>query len=134
MNRKTMITIVALVVFLSVMLSACGGTSEATNDVTTDATTDQTTDVMSEESTEGEADPIVPTEAMEEEAQSAPEQDGKALLEDRCVKCHTLDRVISKSKSAEAWGITVRQMVGKGAELTFDEQEVLIEYLSITYP
>jgi len=60
--------------------------------------------------------------------------DGKALLEQRCTACHTLDRVERASKSAAGWGLNVRQMVAKGSELNASEQEVLIEYLSITYP
>ena len=58
---------------------------------------------------------------------------GRALLEQRCTKCHTLDRVESASKSSAGWGLNVREMVGKGAELNASEQEVLIDYLSITY-
>ena len=59
--------------------------------------------------------------------------DGKTLLEERCTACHTLDRVESASKSAAGWGLNVREMVGKGAELNASEQEILIDYLSITY-
>ena len=58
---------------------------------------------------------------------------GRAFLEQRCTKCHTLDRVESASKSSAGWGLNVREMVGKGAELNASEQEVLIDYLSITY-
>jgi len=58
---------------------------------------------------------------------------GKVLLEERCTACHALDRIESASKSTAGWGMNVREMVGKGAELNASEQEVLIEYLSITY-
>lgn len=60
--------------------------------------------------------------------------DGPALLEQRCTECHTLGRVERASKSPAQWETTVRRMVNKGAELNTLEQEVLIEYLSITYP
>ncbi|MGB2897280.1 MAG: hypothetical protein WBB65_14090 [Anaerolineales bacterium] len=60
--------------------------------------------------------------------------DGKTLLEGRCTACHTLDRIERASKSPADWGINVRRMVGEGAELNASEQEVLIEYLSSTYP
>jgi len=58
---------------------------------------------------------------------------GKVLLEERCTACHTLDRIESASKSTAGWGVNVREMVGKGAELNASEQEELIDYLSITY-
>lgn len=104
MDRKSTITLVSLVVLVSVFLSACGGPT-------------------------GDVSP-----AMELDASSDAMLDGKALLEQRCVQCHTLDRVEKASISAEEWGVNVRRMVSKGAELTLSEQDMLIEYLSITYP
>ncbi len=65
---------------------------------------------------------------------SATTLDGPTLLEQRCTECHTLDRVERASKSPAQWETTVRRMVNKGAELNTLEQEVLLEYLSITYP
>ena len=59
---------------------------------------------------------------------------GRALLEQRCTECHTLDRVERASMSPERWGLVVRRMVSKGSELNASEQQILIEYLSSTYP
>gem|GEM_PF-470826 len=59
--------------------------------------------------------------------------DGEALLQDRCTQCHTLDRVMNKSESADWWEQVVTNMVGKGAVLNADEQTALVEYLSATY-
>jgi hypothetical protein len=55
------------------------------------------------------------------------------MLQDRCTRCHTLDRVQTASKSLAQWQITVERMRAKGAELTDDEVQVLIEYLADTY-
>ncbi len=104
MIRRTTFTIVILTLLVSVLISACGGST-------------------------GEVSPTT-------EVNAGPETtlDGKALLEQRCTACHTLERIERASKSAAGWGLNVREMVGKGAELNASEQEVLIEYLSITYP
>ena len=103
MIRRTTFKIAMLTLLLSVFISACGG------------------------STGG----VAPTTEVKTDVETI--IDGKTLLEERCTACHTLDRVESASKSAAGWGLNVRQMVGKGAELNASEQEVLIEYLSITY-
>jgi len=95
--------IIILALLLGVFISACGGAK-------------------------GE---VAPTTEVNTEVETS--IDGKTLLEERCTACHTLDRVESASKSAAGWGVNVREMVGKGAELNASEQEVLIDYLSITY-
>lgn len=59
--------------------------------------------------------------------------EGRLLLEDRCVACHTLDRVESAGKSREAWLETVNRMVDYGAQLSDAEKEVLVDYLAETY-
>ena len=103
MISRTTFKIIMLTLLLGVFISACGGPT-------------------------GEVSPI--TEVNTEAETSI---DGKTLLEERCTACHTLDRVESASKSTAGWGLNVRDMVVKGADLSTLEQEVLIEYLSITY-
>ena len=103
MMCKRAITIVVLTLIVSVFISACGG---STPDVSP-AQNGGTVSVIA--------------------------LDGKTLLEERCTASHTLDRVESASKSAAGWGLSVREMVGKGAELNASEQEASIDYLSITY-
>jgi len=102
--RKTTFTIVILALFVSVFISACGGST-------------------------GEISPTT-----EVTADSEITLDGKTLLEERCTACHTLDRVERASMDPAGWGMNVRRMVGKGVKLNTSEQEILIEYLSITYP
>jgi cytochrome c5 len=60
--------------------------------------------------------------------------DGKSLLEERCTKCHDLGRVERAKKTEEEWKATVERMVGKGAQLNEAEQELVIKYLTETYP
>ncbi len=64
---------------------------------------------------------------------SPPTQNGAELLQQRCSAHHTLDRVERASKSQAEWEATVERMTGKGAELTDDEAQTLIEYLVENY-
>lgn len=62
-----------------------------------------------------------------------PAVSGAELLQDRCTRCHTLDRVQTASKSLVEWQTTVERMRTKGAQLTDDEVQILTEYLADTY-
>ncbi len=76
-----------------------------------------------------------PAPAQQEAVTVAPaDVGGKVLLEERCTKCHGLDKTTSKKKSAEDWKTTVERMISKGAVLSADEQKILIDYLAQTYP
>lgn len=59
--------------------------------------------------------------------------DGKTLLEQRCTTCHSLERVTGEGGNADHWTRTVNQMVQKGANLTAEEQKILVAYLAETY-
>jgi cytochrome c5 len=60
--------------------------------------------------------------------------DGKALHEERCTKCHDLQRIEAAKKTADEWKATVERMVGKGAELNAEEQSAVIGYLAEAHP
>lgn len=59
--------------------------------------------------------------------------EGEILLQGRCTKCHDLARVERASKTRDEWQQTVERMVGKGADLSADEQALVVEYLAKTY-
>jgi hypothetical protein len=65
---------------------------------------------------------------------SASTLDGKSLVESKCTVCHNQDRIQSAHKDANGWKTTVERMVGKGAQLTAEEQSAVIDYLTKTYP
>jgi cytochrome c5 len=118
----------ALVVMAGVLI-ACGG-PEATEPPAEVQPTALPTEVPQEE------EPAAPpTEVPQEEppTEPSPAGDGAALLEERCTVCHGLDRTTSARKTREEWEQTVVRMVGKGAELNEEEQEILIAYLAETY-
>jgi cytochrome c5 len=82
---------------------------------------------------------VPPTEAPTATEVPATEEapaalDGKSLLEEQCTVCHDLGRVERAKKTEEEWKTTVERMVGKGAQLNEVEQELVIKYLTETYP
>lgn len=77
------------------------------------------------------AAPTNPTDTQG--ASSTNTLDGKTIVEQRCTACHNLSRVTSASKTADEWKASVELMVGKGAKLTAQEQQVVIDYLAATY-
>jgi len=132
--------IAALVVTAGVLI-ACGG-PEATEPPAEAQPTALPTEVPHEEEPTAlptevlqEEPTAPPTEVPQEEppTEPSPAGDGAALLEERCTVCHGLDRTTSARKTREQWEQTVARMVGKGAELNAEEQEILIAYLAETY-
>ncbi len=61
------------------------------------------------------------------------QEDGAALLEERCSVCHPSARPKSKKKTPEQWESTVTRMMGKGANLNTEEKKILVDHLSSTY-
>ena len=107
MRNKTIIITMVLVLTLGIVLTACGSKTK----------------------TEATQPPAVKATA----APATGGSDGQALLNDRCTKCHGLERVTSAHKSADQWTQAVSKMVQNGAKLSADEQKVLVDYLTKTY-
>jgi hypothetical protein len=59
--------------------------------------------------------------------------DAANLLETRCSVCHSPDRAKQATKTHDEWDQTVTRMIGKGAQLTEEENTVLVDYLTKTY-
>src|ERR1043165_8085781 len=55
---------------------------------------------------------------------------GKAIVARTCVNCHALKVVTSKRATKEQWSTLVDQMVSRGADLSDEEIEVVVNYLS----
>lgn len=66
-------------------------------------------------------------------AQDLPEGEGKKLLEERCVSCHTLKPVVSLQQSQAAWKQLVVKMVAYGAQLNGKEVDVAVGYLTNSF-
>ena len=55
---------------------------------------------------------------------------GQALVESKCVVCHSQDRIKAAKKDRAAWEATVTRMFGNGAKIGADEKSAIVEYLS----
>jgi glucose dehydrogenase/cytochrome c5 len=62
-----------------------------------------------------------------------PDGDGKAIVQKQCAVCHALTVVTAKHASRAEWEQVVNQMVSRGADLTDDEIDTVIEYLAKNY-
>ena len=58
---------------------------------------------------------------------------GQTLMQTRCSVCHSTSRITSAHKTADQWKTTVDRMIGKGAQLTSQEEQTLIDYLAQNY-
>jgi cytochrome c-type biogenesis protein CcmH/NrfF len=59
--------------------------------------------------------------------------DGATLLQERCTVCHTLSRAESSRHTAADWKTIVDMMISRGAQLTPDEETVVVNYLASKY-
>lgn len=63
------------------------------------------------------------------DAAAAPALSGAALVRERCVQCHGLDRVTSERRTAQEWRSVVARMEALGARLAPDERQAVLSYL-----
>lgn len=63
---------------------------------------------------------------------SAPSDDA-ALLDAQCSSCHSLDQVISQSKTADEWAETIDRMVDHGMQITPEDSKRLNAFLAAHY-
>lgn len=54
---------------------------------------------------------------------------GQQLVQAKCGRCHTLDRVNAAKKDRAGWEATVERMNGRGAGLSQDEVTKVVDYL-----
>jgi competence protein ComEA len=57
------------------------------------------------------------------------QEDGQALLERSCTKCHSLTATMAQHNSRERWSEVVDAMAARGAEVTDEEIDKIIDYL-----
>ena len=135
-----------ILVIASLIATQCGGAPPATEApaVTeapaTEAPTATEVPPTEAPATEAPTATEVPPTETPAETEAPPTEEapamlnGKSLVEERCTKCHDLGRVERAKKAEEEWKATVERMVGKGAQLNQAEQELVIQYLTETYP
>jgi competence ComEA-like helix-hairpin-helix protein len=59
-----------------------------------------------------------------------PDGKGRDAVENACTVCHTADRIMRQSLTADQWRSEVRTMVENGASLNPDEWEPVVAYLT----
>jgi len=58
-----------------------------------------------------------------------PDGKGKETLENTCTECHGLDKVLAELRNRERWKSIAVVMRSKGATMTDDELNTLVDYL-----
>ena len=58
---------------------------------------------------------------------------GLDLINQRCAFCHNTAQIFSQHNSAPAWAATVTQMANRGAEVSPEEEKVIVDYLAKNY-
>ena len=58
-----------------------------------------------------------------------PDGKGKETLENTCMECHGLDKILSQFRSRERWRAIAVAMRSKGATMTDSELDTLVDYL-----
>jgi hypothetical protein len=53
----------------------------------------------------------------------------EALIIEKCSQCHTADRVFRADYSETQWSATFDDMINKGADVSPEEKEVMIDWL-----
>ena len=76
-----------------------------------------------------DAKPVAPANQAALLAGKLPDEPGRAVLQGKCLTCHTADYVTQQRLTSKQWQGTVEKMRRFGAPLTDDEVKVLSEYL-----
>jgi hypothetical protein len=59
--------------------------------------------------------------------------DGATLVQERCSVCHPLSRVEGSRHTAADWKLIVDLMISRGAQLTPEEETVVVNYLATNF-
>jgi DNA uptake protein ComE-like DNA-binding protein len=66
-------------------------------------------------------------------AEDFPDGPGKVIIMRACGKCHSTDQIARQQKTEENWQATVVRMAGRGADVTTDEVNIVVKYLSANF-
>jgi cytochrome c5 len=76
---------------------------------------------------------LIPGLSAAQSSTPMPDGPGKAVIQRACAGCHSLKVVTSKRARHDEWAALVDQMVSKGAEVSDDDIEVVVQYLTAHY-
>ncbi len=63
-----------------------------------------------------------------------PEGTHRETVQRACSSCHTVQMFAGRRMTREQWGTTVTNMIGRGAKITDDEFDQIVDYLATTFP
>lgn len=140
MNRSTRI-ILGLTIFsmMLLVLIACTKSAEPTATSLPQPTivkpTPTDTPAAAAPAIEATAYPAPPTpEPQPTVVYPAPSSvDAEKLLQEKLGGCHGMERITSQHMTAAEWRETLLRMREKGAKLTDEEIEILVQYLAANY-
>jgi Quinohemoprotein amine dehydrogenase A, alpha subunit, haem binding len=81
-----------------------------------------------------EAQTVAPASPATTATAAPPPGPGLDLINQRCVFCHTAAQVFAARKTPAEWAATVQRMADRGAELSPDEQQIVVAYLAKNFP
>ena len=58
----------------------------------------------------------------------------QVLFETSCSNCHDLAVITGQRKSRDDWGVTLGNMMARGAPITEEQAYQILDYLAKTYP
>lgn len=63
-----------------------------------------------------------------------PEGEGKDIVAKKCTVCHTPVRIVQSARSEDEWRDLVQTMVDRGADVSPEEADTVVKYLSKNFP
>lgn len=63
-------------------------------------------------------------------SQELPEGKGKDVVEERCTVCHGTSNFTESRYSKQDWEYVVNDMIDRGALITDEESEIIVDYLT----
>jgi competence protein ComEA len=66
--------------------------------------------------------------------QPLPDGPGKELTQKRCGTCHSVQIVAAQDQTRDEWTGTINKMMGMGAQMTEEEFNQILDYLSTNFP
>jgi mono/diheme cytochrome c family protein len=138
-RRLSSMSILVTAMIAGVLLSACGQAAAAAATAAPTATSPTSTSMpptapvlsITVVATAPGAVSVAP--ATDTPAPAAAGLDGATLLAQRCSQCHSANRVVGLQGTADQWKQLVDVMINQGAQLTPDEEAVLVTYLAANF-
>ena len=70
------------------------------------------------------------TNSTKSDADLLPDGPGKAVVQRDCLTCHDVHTTTSKRGNEDDWANTVSQMIGRGANVSDDDANTIVEYMA----